>query len=226
MRLTITDVADISERLRYALEERGFFKAAAVAPDVTVVSRSPSEEVIDVACHVNLGQQYRLKEIAFSNVNPSRALAFPITTLRQSFLIKDGDIFGVERIRIGLENLRKLYANSGYINFTPVPNTESDDQLGTISLRVDLDEGLVFHLGTLVLEGAEPVAGAGAKLMQSWKQYQGRVFSGQLLDNFMRENAAYLPQHAMDWQLFQMETDPVSRVVSVRLELDEPPPIN
>jgi outer membrane protein insertion porin family len=43
--------------------------------------------------------------------------------LRHLFPIKDGDIISREKIGKGLENLRKVYGQFGYINFTSVPDT-------------------------------------------------------------------------------------------------------
>ena len=218
---SVASVAEIGERLRYALQERGFFKALVADPDVTIVSSTASEKIIDATYQVDLGRQYRLKGITFSNVNPDKGLAFRLTELQQAFPIKEGEIFNTEKIRIGFEKLRKLYADSGYINFTPVPNTEVDDQSDTITLRVDLDEGLVFRAGILALDGVEPVPGGGARLLSSWKHYEGQIFNEQLLQDFMRENAALLPSQRMDWQLFEVRQDPVTHVVNIRLELDD-----
>ena len=212
-------VDGVSERVRYALQERGFVRAFVDPPDVKVVSSSPSEDIIDATYHVDLGQQYRLKEIAFSNVTPDKGFALPVTELRQSFPIVDGEVFNVEKIRNGLEKLRELYADHGYVNFTPVPNTDANGQLDTITLRIDVDEGLIYRLGRLVLEGVEPAAGAGAKLVQAWKPYEGQVFSPKLLQGFARENTAYLPPNAM---LFPTP-DGFHRVVNVLLELDPAP---
>jgi len=218
MPFTLTSVKEISERVRYALQERGFFKVFVAEPDVTIVSTSPSEQIIDATYPVDLGQQYRLKEISFS-VYPEKALAFSTSELRQSFPIKDEEIFDTEKIRTGLEKLRELYANSGYINFTPVPNTYPDDQMGTISLRVDMDEGVQFRVGALMLDGVEPAPGVGAKLLQAWKPYEGQIYNQQILDNFMRENAAYFPRDTSTL-LFGMLQDPQHDVVNFRLDLD------
>jgi len=215
-----SSVTEISERLRYALQERGFFKALPMDLDVAIVSSSPSEEVIDATYYVNLGQRYRLKQITFSNVDPKKGFAFATSELRQSFPIDDGGIFDTAKIRIGLENLRQLYANSGYINCTPVPNTEADDASGTIALRVDLDEGAIFRLGSLALEGVEPVRGVGAKLLEAWKPYEGQVYSQTLLESYMRENAAYLAPNA-SLGLFRISQDPQDHVVNFVLELDD-----
>jgi outer membrane protein assembly factor BamA len=219
---TGSSIAEISDRIRYGLQVRGFFMASAAAPKITVVSNGPGREMIDLAYDVHEGSRYRLKEITFANVQPMKNLAFAKSELRQKFPISDGAIFDVEKIRAGLEQLRKLYANEGYINFTPVPNTQADDAAGTVALRVDVDEGVVFRLGNLVLDGVEPVPGAGAKLQDAWKQYQGQVYSEPLMRDFIRENAAYLPPHKADWQLLEIRQDVPLHLVTIRLELDDP----
>ena len=218
---TLESVAEMGERLRYALQERGFLKALPGDPDVTIVNRSQSEEIIDATYHVDLGQQYRLKEITFSNVDPKKGFAFGTGELRQAFPIKDGEIFDTGKIRIGLEKLRELYANNGYINFTPVPNTDAGDAAGTISLRIDMDEGSIFRVGKLLLDGVEPAPGVGAKLLEAWKPYEGQVCTGQLLDNYMRETAKDFPGN-YGRRLFQMHEDAEHHVVNYRLELDDP----
>jgi len=53
----------------------------------------------------------------------------------------------------------------------------------------------------------EPVSGAGAKLLQAWKQYQGRVYDPQLLTTFISENSAYLAPHATKCQLVPVYQD-------------------
>ncbi len=219
---TEDSVSEISDRLCYALQERGFFKASAATPEVTVVSSNPTEQIIDVTYQVHEGQRYRLKQITFRNVQPTKGFVFSEKELRQAFQINDGEIFEPDKIRVGLEQLRKVYASKGYVNFTPVPNTEADDRMGAIALRIDVDEGLAFRVGDLVLDGIEPVPGAGAKLLESWKQYEGRVYDGgQVLKDFIRENAAYLPSHPTE-QKFDIQQDPEHHILVFRLELDDP----
>ena len=215
-RVSANPLDGISERVRYVFQRRGYFKAWAAPPAVTVVSSSSAGETVDVAIAVNPGEQYRLKEISFSGNR-----VFTASELRQTFSTGDGEIFDTEKIRRGLELLRKLYASQGYVNATPVPETEADDAARTVALRVDVDEGGVFRVGSLVLDGVEPVPGAGARLMQSWKSYQGRVYSEELIDSFIRENAAYLPPNAAAWQLSEIRQDSTLHQLNFRLELGD-----
>lgn len=194
---TYTDstVWEIPERLRSALMQRGFFQASAPAPDVTIVSSKPGEEVIDMAYRIQEGPQYRLRQITFSSNRQSASLVLPDQELRQTFAIADGAIFNTEAIRFGLQKLRELYASKGYANCIPVPDIQTGDA-ATVTVNIVLDEGAVYRVGALLLDGVEPVRGAGAKLLESWKQYQGHVYNGTMEVEFMRANAAYLTPSA------------------------------
>src|SRR5208283_42513 len=98
---------------------------------------------------VEEGQRYKLKEITFSG---NKAVA-DTRALRAQFKIKDGGVFDTEAIRKGLDNLRKAYAALGYINFTPVPNTDANDETKEITLKIDLDEGKQFFVRRIEFQG-------------------------------------------------------------------------
>lgn len=218
---TYTDdtIDEIPARLRTALMQRGFFRANAPAPEVRVVNTHPGEEVIDMTYHVQEGPQYHLKRIAFSSNRPSRGFVFPEQELRQTFPISDGAVFDSESIRDGVQKLRELYASKGYVNCIPVPNIQTDDPAATVTVNIDLDEGAVYRVGALVLDGVEPFRGAGAKFLESWKQYQGQVYDGKLAASFMRANAAYLSPKAL---IFAISEDGAQHLLNFRLSFDGP----
>ena len=66
--------------------------------------------------------------------------------------------FSRAKIAIGLENLRKAYGNFGYINFTSVPDTTFDDENHSISLDIDMDEGMQFVIGGVNVLGLDEPA--------------------------------------------------------------------
>ena len=133
----------IPGRVRYALQERGYFRAEVGDAETKVISQTPTEKIVDVVVRVDTGALYTLDAIQFS---ANRAVpVFPEEQLRAQFPISDGELLDTEKIRIGLEKLRKLYGEDGYINFTPVPNTEVLDRARSVRLTVDLDEGKRFY---------------------------------------------------------------------------------
>ena len=98
--------------------------------------------------------------------------------LRALFKIKDGDIFDTEAIRKGLESLRKAYAALGYINFTPVPNTEADDEKKLITLRIDLDEGKQFFVRRIEFQGNTTTR--DKVIRRELALEEGQVYNGNL----------------------------------------------
>jgi outer membrane translocation and assembly module TamA len=208
-------LAEIAMRARYGLQRRGFFKAEVVRPSFTVVSETAGDEIVDISLSVNEGEQYRLKEVTFAGEK-----AISAADLRGVFSIVDGDIFDVEKIRQGLDALRKFYESKGYINCTPVPNTEVNDAARAISLLVDIDEGAQYRVGALVLDGVERKPGAGAKLLDNWKRYEGQIYAPQVVKQFLRENSAILPA-GVSSDNFIPQADEQAHILNFRLDLPD-----
>ena len=154
-----TKLSEDAERVRYFYQTKGYFKALVGDPKTQIHDTSgfrwyfpfrPSPgKAVDITIPVEEGQRYRLKEITFTGNKAVKNTQ----ALRSLFKIKDGDVFDTEAIRKGLESLRKAYAALGYINFTPVPNTDADDEKRTISLRIDVDEGKQFYVRRIEFQG-------------------------------------------------------------------------
>ena len=73
---------------------------------------------------VEEGERYRLKAVIFSG----NKTVTNVDLLRRAIPMKDGDIFNTKLMRDGIKNLHDLYGALGFINFTPVPDTEIDDE--------------------------------------------------------------------------------------------------
>jgi outer membrane protein assembly factor BamA len=67
--------------------------------------------------HVRKNPQYRLGRIIFKNIR----VFLDSAKLRDLFPVKDGEIFDREKIAEGLENLRTVSGEYGYINYIGVP---------------------------------------------------------------------------------------------------------
>ncbi len=154
-----TKLSEDAERVRYYYQTKGYYKALVADPKTQIHDtsgfrwyypfKSSPGKAVDITLPVEEGQRYRLKEITFTGNKAVTNTA----GLRALFKIKDGDIFDTEAVRKGLEGLRKAYAALGYINFTPVPNTEANDETKLISLRIDIDEGKQFFVRRIEFQG-------------------------------------------------------------------------
>jgi outer membrane protein insertion porin family len=148
-----------AERVRDAYQQKGYFKALVQDPKTKIRDvggvywffpfKAKHGKAVDITIPVEEGDRYRLKEIKFSG---NKAITNN-AGLRRLIPMKDGEIFNVDLMRKGLKNLRDAYSQEGYINFTPVPNTEIDDEHKTITVNFDLDEGKQFFVRRIEFVG-------------------------------------------------------------------------
>jgi hemolysin activation/secretion protein len=176
-------LSEFSDRIRYALQERGYFRPEVGEAEITVISETPAEKVVDVSVRVNAGSLYRLDSIVLEGYK-----AFPPEQLRAQFPISPGELFDVEKVRKGLENLRRLYADNGFINFTPVPDTSVLDTGNRVRLTVTLDEGVRFYFGDLKIAGLSQNLEAAQHGAQDWASYKGKPYSGTELVQFIQRH--------------------------------------
>jgi outer membrane protein insertion porin family len=154
-----TKLNEDAERVRYAYQQQGYYKALVSDPKTEIrdvhksfhlpLVQKGTGKVVDITIPVEEGDRYRLKAITFSG---NKAIT-NTKALRAQFAMKDGDIFDVEKVRKGLDGLRKVYGEFGYINFTPVPDTRIDDEKKEITLAIDLDEGKPFFVRRIEFTG-------------------------------------------------------------------------
>jgi len=179
-----TKLTEDAERVRYFYQTKGYFKALVGDPKTQIHDtsgvkwyfpfKSSPGKAVDITMPVEEGQRYRLKEITFTGNKAVKNTQ----ALRNLFKIKDGEVFDTEAIRKGLESLRKAYAALGYINFTPVPNTDADDEKRLISLRIDLDEGKQFYVRRIEFQGNTTTR--DKVIRRELALEEGQVYNGNL----------------------------------------------
>ena len=147
-----------TERVRRAMQDRGYFRAAVADPITHIRNegglsfltfRPRKGKRIDIKIPVEEGQRYRLGGVTFTgNTHVQNVRA-----LRAQFPTKDGEWFNATAIGKGLENLRKAYNSLGYINFTAVPTPRVDDAKHEVFLDIDIDEGKPFTVSRIEFQG-------------------------------------------------------------------------
>ena len=153
-----TKLSEDAERVRDALQQKGYFKAIVQDPKTSIhdskgfhvpfIQKGGGKEV-DITMPIEEGDRYRLKEVKFSG---NKAVT-NTEILRRQIPMKDGEVFNVELMRKGIKNLRDLYGHLGYINFTPVPDTEIDEEHKMVIVKFDLDEGKQFYVRRIEFQG-------------------------------------------------------------------------
>ena len=69
--------------------------------------------------------------------------------------MQQGDVFNIKNLRDGMENLKKLYGEFGYIDFVGEPNFEfhDSDDPPQIDLNLSVDEGKQFFVRRINFAG-------------------------------------------------------------------------
>lgn len=141
-------VEEIQERMRYAFQERGYFRALIAEPKIFTVRESGDSTDVHLLFAIEPGAVYRLGEITFQHET-----VFTPAQLRALFELRCGDLFNIDQIRKGLDRMRKVYGTKGYVNVTPIPDTIVRAHEPTIDLVVDVDEGRQLRIGELEFIG-------------------------------------------------------------------------
>lgn len=174
------------EIARRGWQNRGYFKVRDNANATTLTSTSAGGRIL-LNVYVAEGQQYSLGGITFRH---NRAIG-NLDVLRAVFQIEDGDTFSREKIMTGLENLRKVYGELGYINFVSIPNATFNDEKRLIYLDIDIDEGKQFSVGDIKILGLDETA--RTQMLRDFLLQPGQIYNQRLVELSMLEHGPMLP---------------------------------
>ncbi|HYP08744.1 MAG TPA: outer membrane protein assembly factor BamA [Bryobacteraceae bacterium] len=150
------------DRIRDAYQQKGYFMARVVEHDVKlrdvggsgfkipVFKPNKPGKRADLALTVEEGRQFKLNKINFVGVTQFRV---PEVLMRPLFQMDAGDIFSTAKLRKGMENLRKLYGELGFIDFVPEPVPEPIPGTDKIDLTFNVDEGKRFFVRRIDFTG-------------------------------------------------------------------------
>lgn len=157
-----TKLDEDSDRIRQFYQTRGYFTARVInhterVYDVTgkgikiplFNSKKPGKRV-DVTMFVREGDKYSLRNFNFVGMKLFRT---PDLIGRQVFRMGSGDVFSTEKLQKGIEELRKLYGNFGYIDMVPSPDPEVVPGKPQVDLTIDVDEGKQFFVRRIDFQG-------------------------------------------------------------------------
>jgi outer membrane protein insertion porin family len=150
------------ERIRQAYQDKGYFTAKAL-DEAVKMRRSGGEGwrlplikpnkpgiFADITIPVEEGRLYKLHMLNYVGVKLFRTPESLTPTL---FQMRPGDIFSTAKLRKGLENMRNLYGEFGYIDFVPEPSFDIQPNSDQIDLTLTADEGKQFFVRRLDFSG-------------------------------------------------------------------------
>jgi len=180
---------------------RGYLKAEFSGPEPKVVKQPATENedgprnqtVVDVIFAVTPGLQYKLKSLQWSGNHE-----FPAETLQKMVRAEPGQPANTIRLGDNIRDIQKLYGSHGFVTTTIKPDAEFDDAAGTVAIRLEVNEGYVYHMGELEFRGLDN--SLTAKLRAAWKLRPGDVFDSTYLSEYLPAAHKLLPT-ALDWDV-------------------------
>src|SRR5206468_9856975 len=96
-----------------------YFKVTAIAK-LTVLWSEDADVGAAVAISATPGPQYRMGDIRIVSTDSGYPLVISPEVLRGLIPLQRGELFSVEKVRSGLQNLALVYGREGYVDMTQV----------------------------------------------------------------------------------------------------------
>ena len=101
-----------------------------------------------ITLKIEENDQYRIGDVKITG-----AKEFNETLIRAVLGLAPGQVFNESMLRKGFDNLKKLYGSRGYVNFTPVPAQELDEEQKIVNLTINIDEDRQFSVNRIAFSG-------------------------------------------------------------------------
>jgi outer membrane protein insertion porin family len=150
-------------RVQVFYQEHGYFTARVTDSMVTMrktggqtglqiplIHPNKPGTVADVNVTVQEGKLYHLNNITFTGVKFFRT---PEALMTPLFGMSKGDVFSTAKLRKGLENMRKLYGDFGFIDFVGEPSFDPMPDSGLMDMSLSVDEGHQFFVRRIDFSG-------------------------------------------------------------------------
>jgi outer membrane protein insertion porin family len=217
------------ERVRQAYQDKGYYRATVL--DTTVSLRDTGDNQrhppfflrdkpgkrADIKIPVEEGQQYHLRKMTYVGVKLFRT---PDVLTRQLFGMNDGDIFSTAKLRKGLENMKKLYGDFGYIDFVPEPSVDTVSGTNQVDLTLTADEGKQFFVRRIDFVGNTTTR--DKVIRREILLDEGDIYSARLWDaSILRLNQLGYFEVLKENESYDIKRNPNSNTIDITLKVKE-----
>ncbi len=150
------------DMIRNFYQERGYFMARPLDQTVEIRKVGGGKFRIplfymnkpgiraDVKIPVEEGRLYKIRNWNYVGVKLFRV---PESLTPQLFRMSPGDVFSTAKFRKGIDQMRELYGQFGYIDFVPDPIPEPIPGSDQIDITINVDEGKQFFVRRIDFSG-------------------------------------------------------------------------
>jgi outer membrane protein insertion porin family len=215
-------------KVREAYNDKGYFHAQTLEPSIKIVLRGgqgwrlplikPNNLGIfaDVKTPIEEGRLYHLHAANFVGVKvfrePQALLGF--------FRMRVGDTFSTDKVRKGLEDMRKYYGLLGYWDFVPEPSEEVIPDTDQIDLTITADEGRQFFVRRIEFSGNTTTR--DKVIRREFQLDEGDIFNTNMLDvSILRLNQLGYFEMLKKEDAADIRRNPGSDTVDITLKVKE-----
>lgn len=157
---------DLEIGIRGLYRDNGYYKVAVGDPvlenketqsyklgvPVPFVGKSKGKTV-NITIPIEEGERYRMGTLKIVSADPDKALSLKVEALKSIFPMKQGDVFSTAKVRKAMEDYGKAYGEFGFIDFTPEPETDIDEEKKLINLTMKFDEQKQYSVRRIDFSG-------------------------------------------------------------------------
>jgi outer membrane protein insertion porin family len=218
------------ERIVQAYRDHGYFTAKTLDETVKIIPKggrgwrlpivktNAAGIYADLTIPVEEGRLYHLNKMTFVGVKLFRT---PEVLMKPLFGMTTGDVFSTEKLRKGIENMRKFYGKFGYIDFVPEPSFDVIPDSDKIDLTLTADEGKQFFIRRIDFSGNTTTR--DKVIRREILLDEGDIFNSELWDySILRLNQlGYFEMLKKEEALDNLRRNPQSNTVDITLKVKE-----
>ncbi|PYR95922.1 MAG: outer membrane protein assembly factor BamA, partial [Acidobacteria bacterium] len=128
-----------------------------------------------ITLKIEENDQYKIGDVKVTG-----AREFNENAIKAILGLVPGQVFNESKLRTGFDNLKKLYGSRGYVNFTPVPAQDFDEEKKLVNLTINIDEDRQFTVNRIAFSGN--VTTRDKVIRREILVDEGQVFNASLWD--------------------------------------------
>jgi outer membrane protein assembly factor BamA len=172
--------------------QRGYLRAEFGEPTPRLLTEDPTPNAVSVTIPVTEGDQYRLKEVAWSGDS-----AIPYTELAKSLHVAVGSPLNAVQLEQDALSLLLLFHPKGYLMAQVTPKAILDDASRSAVYQMQIRQGDLFRLGKLELAGLDDARASSFEQLSRLRP--GDPYDATYWYTFLQEVGRNLPKMAPGW---------------------------
>jgi outer membrane protein insertion porin family len=171
----------------------------------------------DITMTIDEGRKYHLNNISFTGVKFFRT---PEALMTPLFQMAKGDVFSTGKLKKGIENMRKLYGDFGFINFVVEPSFDPLPNSDQIDLSLSIDEGKQFFVRRIDFSGNTTTR--DKVIRREMLIDEGQIFNNRMWElSILRLNQLGYFQPLKAEEAADIKTDTKTNTVDITLKVKE-----